>query len=241
MCRAATAMGFHHPGAMARHVIIPAEAVRQEHLVAVDDLDAEIAALSEPMSCVINNYSHVSRKELDSVLILGLGPLGGLHAIAARAMGVRCVVGADPSAPRRQQSEALPFDSIVPPDQIASQIEQRTGGEGFDLVVVTAPAPMAQAESVRYARKGGYVSLFGSLPVGEQMIQVDSRLIHYGELSVFGSSDSTVEHVRRAVEVLRDQREMAHRMITHRLRLSQLDEAMQLIERGEALKIVLIP
>ena len=50
------------------------------------------------MSCVINNYSHVPRTEIGSVLIIGLGPLGGIHAIAAAEMGVPLVVGVDPSA-----------------------------------------------------------------------------------------------------------------------------------------------
>mgnify|MGYP001366200359 CR=1 FL=1 len=87
LCRKAEAMGFHYPGAMAPYMIVPEKAVRQGHLVAVGDLDPAVAALGEPLSCVINGLSRVPLAEIRSALILGLGPLGLLHALTLRARG----------------------------------------------------------------------------------------------------------------------------------------------------------
>lgn len=241
LCRSAEAMGFAHPGAMASRVIIPAAAVRQGHLVDVGDLAAPIATLAEPLSCVINGLSKVPAEARRTVLILGLGPLGALHALAARAFGARRIVGADPSPGRRQLAQAMPFDEVCDPGEIGQRIAPHAGGEGFDLAIVTAPAAAAMAGAIPQVRKGGYVSWFGSLPVGEHELTIDSRAVHYGELTVFGTSDSTVAHVRAAVDMLRGHESIAARMITHELPLNGFEQAMQLIERGAALKIVLRP
>lgn len=95
LCRAAQAMGFHYPGAMAGFILIPARAVRLGHLVDVGDLDAKVASLSEPLSCVMNDLSRPPRDQVQSVLIFGLGPLGMLHAAAAKAMGIANVCGVE--------------------------------------------------------------------------------------------------------------------------------------------------
>lgn len=54
-----------------------------------------------------------------------------------------------------------------------------------------------------YARKGGYVSYFASLPVGDEILSINSRTIHYNELNFYGTSDSTVKHIQAAVSLLK--------------------------------------
>jgi L-iditol 2-dehydrogenase len=210
-------------------------------MVDVGDLRAEVAALAEPMSCAINNLSRVPEGALGSVVIIGLGPLGVLHAIAARARGARCIVGVDPSTRRQAMASRFGFDAVCSPQDVRGPIDRWTGGEGFDLVVATAPAPAAQAGAIDLACKGGYVSLFGSLPVGEEMLTISSRTIHYGELNVYGSSDSTVAHVKEAVAVLRSHEAKVRPMVTHILPLDEFDEAMRLMASGEGLKVALRP
>jgi len=108
-------------------------------------------------------------------------------------------------------------------------------------VIVTAPAARPQEESLALARKRGTVCLFASLPEGKHEIALNSRLIHYGELRVVGSSDSTPAHVRRALELIGKGAVPANRLASHRMGLDQVHEAFKLMERGEALRVVLEP
>ncbi|HET9597919.1 MAG TPA: alcohol dehydrogenase catalytic domain-containing protein [Anaeromyxobacteraceae bacterium] len=241
LCRAAEAIGFHYPGAMAPWVVIPARAVRLGHLVEVGDLAAPVAALAEPLSCVVNGLARLPLRQIRTALVIGLGPLGLLHALAARARGVERTVCSQAPGVRADLARALGFAEIVPPAELDAACGELTRGEGFDLVVVTAPDRAVQSRSPAYARKGGWVSLFASLPPADELLSVSSRAIHYGELFVFGTSDSTPAHVREAVALLRDDPETFEKLVTHRLPVCEFARAMDEIAARRAVKVVLTP
>jgi L-iditol 2-dehydrogenase len=241
LCRKAEAIGFHYPGAMAPYVRVPAKAVRMGHLAVVGSIDAKIAAIAEPLSCVVNGLSRLPMAEIKNVLVLGLGPLGFLHAVAAKAKGAEKVVCVEFPGARADLARTLALGEVVAPADIDGAYLGLTEGEGFDLVVVTAPHGPTQAKSPMYARKGGYVSFFASLPPGEEMLQVNSRTIHYGELIVYGTSDSTPAHIREAVGLLEAKKELFSKIVTHELPMKDFHKAMDIIASGTAVKVVLRP
>ena len=115
-----------------------------------------------------------------------------------------------------------------------------TEGYGADVVIVAAPAAAPQEQSLDLVRKQGCVMLFASLPAGKSMLNVDSRLIHYKELRVLGSSDSTPAHVSKAVEILSSGVFPAEKIVTHRLPLDEIEKAFELMRSGESLRVVLM-
>ena len=240
LCRSAEAMGFHYPGAMGPYIRIPAKAVRQGYLVDVGDLDAKVASLSEPMSCAMNDISRVPDEELGSVLIIGLGPLGMLHAVCVREKGVENIVCVEFPGTRSDMAKEMGFTTLAP-DELDARYKELSGGEGFDLVIVTAPHNGSQGKAPMYARKGGYVSFFASLPIGDEMLSINSRTIHYNELIVYGTSDSTVKHVQAAVNLLKKNPEGFKPLITHVMPMSDFHKAMDEIKAGNAVKVVLVP
>lgn len=135
--------------------------------------------------------------------------------------------------------DSLGFHTVTP-DELAENWKELSGGYGFDLVVVTAPANKVQATAPMYARKGGYVSFFASLPVGSEMVEINSRTIHYNELFVFGTSDSTPEHVRKALTILKARQDDIMKMITV-LPISQYMEGYEGVMAMKYAKVVLIP
>jgi L-iditol 2-dehydrogenase len=90
-------------------------------------------------------------------------------------------------------------------------------------------------------RKRGTICLFASLPVEKSTLALDSRLIHYNELRVTGSSDSTPAQVAKAVALLAVADFPADRLVTHVLPFEGFMGAIGLMERGEALRVVLTP
>jgi L-iditol 2-dehydrogenase len=240
LCRNAEAMGFHYPGAMAPYIKIPAKAVRQGHLVDVGDLDSELGALGEPLSCVINGLSRVPMEKIKSALVLGLGPLGMLHAVTIKQKGVPDVCCVEFPGRRAEMAREMGF-TVIDPADIDEKYLDLSQGEGFDLVVITAPSNQVQSKAMMYAKKGGYVSYFASRPVGDEFITINSRTLHYNELIVYGTSDSTVEHVKEAVRMLRNNPEAYRPLITHKLSMSDFHKAMDIIKGGSAVKVVLLP
>ena len=90
-------------------------------------------------------------------------------------------------------------------------------------------------------KKRGTVCLFASLPAGDSILALDSRKIHYNEITVVGSSDSTPVHVETAVEMLSTGRIPAEKIATHVLPLEDIFKGFELMQSGQALRVVLRP
>ncbi|MGL6196759.1 MAG: hypothetical protein ACRC2T_18260, partial [Thermoguttaceae bacterium] len=96
-------------------------------------------------------------------------------------------------------------------------------------------------QALSLVRKQGTICLFASLPVGKSMLQIDSRPLHYGEIRMIGSSDSTPKHVEQAVELISKKAIPVEKIASHILPLNEIERAFELMVSGEALRVVLKP
>jgi L-iditol 2-dehydrogenase len=244
LCVELAPMGFSYHGGMAEFVRIPARALENGHLVTTPpDIPAELAALAEPVSCAVNSVARCGVEAGDTVLVVGHGPLGIMNACVARACGAAKIIIAGRNKNRLRQCGQFHFDRLVNPaeEDLKRAVMEETGGLGADVVIVAAPDAAPQEQAPELARKRGRVMLFASLPVGKNILRMDSRLIHYNELQILGASDSTPEHVKTAVEILASGRFPFDKLITHRLPLDGIHTAFDLMRSGEALRVVLHP
>jgi len=244
LCANVRPMGFGYNGGMAEYVAIPALALAGGHVVKVPAaVDPLFACLAEPVSCAVNSCENSQVKGGDTVLVMGAGPMGILNALVARQYGAKQVILSEINPERLAQGAAFGFDRLVNPatEDLGEVVRSMTDGYGADVVIVAAPAAAPQEQALALVRKRGTVCLFASLPHDRRMITVDSRLLHYGELRVVGTSDSTPEHVARAVEILGQASFPAGRIVTHVLGLDGFAEAVELMKAGVALRVVLKP
>ena len=244
LCVDLAPMGFTFAGGMAEYVTIPSLALRNGHVVKTPrDLPPEHAALSEPVSCAVNSLQQCDLQQGDTVLVLGAGPLGLMNACVARSFGAGKIILSELNEVRLAQAESFGCDVLVNPakENLAKRVMAETGGLGADVAIVAAPAAAPQEQAVHLVRKRGTVVLFASLPKGASNLTIDSRPIHYGELRVVGTSDSAPWHVQKAVELLAAGTVPGAKLATHVLPLDQFHQALQLMETGEALRVVLRP
>jgi len=159
--------------------------------------------------------------------------------LALREYGTENVVCVSSPGLRRNIMEGLGF-TVIGRDEVDDKYLDISGGDGFDLVVITAPSNPVQAEAVKYARKGGYVSYFASLPPGDEMITLNSRTLHYNELVLFGTSDSTAEHVKAAQTILRARKDALKQIVTV-MPMSDFAKGIEGLLNKSLVKVVLIP
>ncbi len=243
ICPNAKPISYEFDGAFAERLAVPPLALRGGNVVKVpDSVPDEAAALCEPLSCAVNAQEIAGVKPGDTVLVIGGGPLGAIHAQLAKALGAGKVMVTELSELRlsllRKLSDVLVLDAG---DDVAQKVNEQTGGIGADVVIVCAPNRQAQEQSIHFARRGGAVSLFASLPKGGSDITLDSRVIHYGELRVVGVSDSRPVHVQQAVQLLADNKIDTGPIITHRLELDRIHEGLELMRTQQCLKVLVYP
>ena len=243
LCENLAPMGFSYPGGMAEYTAIPALALEGGHVIKVPKhVEARHAALAEPVSCAVNSIRQSDVQQGDTVLVMGAGPMGLLNALAARAAGASVLLLSEPNPLRRKQAEQFDLDRVLDPemDDVLQVVRDATEGRGADVVIVAAPAALPQEQALSLVRRRGSVCLFASLPIGKSMLTIDSRILHYGEIRLVSSSDSTPEHVREAVEIIAAKQIPVDKVVSHCLPLSEIDKAFELMMSGEALRVVLL-
>jgi L-iditol 2-dehydrogenase len=244
LCTDLAPMGYSYPGGMAEYVTIPARALEHGHVIKVPrGVKPEQAALAEPLSCTVNCAQNCSIEQGDTVVVVGAGPMGIMNACVAAEFGAGKIILAEINEARLKQAAGFGFDLVVDSarENICEIVKDQTDGIGADVVIIAAPAIGAQEQGIDLVRKHGIVCLFASLPSGNSMLSLDSRIIHYGEIRLVGTSDSTPRQVAKAVELLSAGSIPTDKFASHVLGLDDILKAYELMQSGEALRVVLKP
>jgi len=238
------ALGYHWPGGFAEYVKIPSEAVRQGNLISVDrSLDVAAAAMVEPLSCVINGQEYLHIEPGDTVLVIGAGPIGCMHAKLAQVKGASPVYLAEISEARLHVAKKFGFNELIPSGKVNlfEKVMSLTNGFGVDVVVVACSAKKAQEESLTLAAKQGRISFFGGLPKDEPIIAFDSNALHYRELSVFGAFASHPSQYVQALRLISSGQFPAADFVTGTFSLSRIVEGIKTSKSAVGLKAVVLP
>lgn len=244
MCPNAKPISYDFDGAFAERLAIPPEALAGGNVIKVPDaVPDEEAALSEPLSCAINAQEIAGVEAGQTVVIVGGGPLGAVHAQLAKGLGARKVIIIQRSQPRLSLLGKLGGVLVIDGagEDVQAIVAKETDGLGADVVIVCGPSRSAHEQAIGLVRKGGTVSLFASLPKGDSEVVFDSRAIHYGELRVTGASDSRPEHVSKAVQMMAEDRVDVRPLVTHRVGLEKIHEGLELMKKKQSLKVLVVP
>lgn len=242
LCLTRTTMSYQHDGAFAQYVKIPAAGRRQLYKVP-EHIPSTHAAICEPLGCVLNAHSRIDIGFRDEVVIMGAGPIGVMHGVAARERGARKVILCDVSQERLTLCERFGFDHYVPVKEQGhlDAIKRLTDGYGPSVVIVAVGAAQAQADALEMAAKGGRVEFFGGLPKSKPTALLNTNHLHYKELLVSGSYSEKPSDFEAAQALVFSGRFPAAKLVTHELSLERATEAFPLMEQGSALKVCITP
>ena len=87
----------------------------------------------------------------------------------------------------------------------------------------------------------GRLSFFGGLPKDHPTITLDSNLVHYRELTIVGANGSSPAHNKQALALIASGHVPVADLITHRLPLEGVLEAIGIVSRGEGIKVTIEP
>ena len=240
-----TTISYHHDGAFASFMKVPAIAVKQGNLFKVtSDITNEHMSLAEPLGCCMNAHSRLGIGLKDTVAVIGAGPIGMMHATLARLQGAQKVIVLDNNPARLEMAKRFDIDAtlLVQPDgSHRDQVRDLTDGFGTDVTIVAVSAAPAQNDALEIAAKAGRVNFFAGLPKSNPIAPLDVNHIHYKELLIGGSYSEKKSDFQAAFALLHSGRFPADKFITHTLPLERINEAFPLMESGAALKVCILP
>jgi threonine dehydrogenase-like Zn-dependent dehydrogenase len=230
-CLNVVALGVYRDGALASHVLAPAATA---HPIS-DAVPIAIAALAEPLSCVVNATRKAAARPGQSVLIFGAGAIGCLFLAVFRASGCAPIIVVEPTSARADVARAMGADEVVTPDQLQQVLDARMPG-GADVVVDAVGNQLGTA--IASAGMVGRIVVFGMNSTAQPPIhQVE---ITEKSLSIFGTyiSDFTFPE---AIRLLESGRLVVDPMISAVMPLVDAPAAFAMLRSGGATKVIITP
>jgi L-iditol 2-dehydrogenase len=229
-------------GAYGEYIALPPRLVARNVVRLGGGLAASTAAFAEPLACALLGVERGRVEPGMTVAVFGHGPLGCLLAMAARQRGARVVI-VGKAGWRLDHVRGMGLGECVDgpsiPD-IAAHLRGLTGGRGADVTVDATGRPEVWEQAIDGVGRGGTVVLFGGCAPGSS-VRVDTRRAHYEELTLVGAFHHTPAMIRRAVELLESKAIEPEALLTRRMGLTGVKEALVLMERGETMKVLVEP
>jgi threonine dehydrogenase-like Zn-dependent dehydrogenase len=221
-----------------------------------DDLPSEVAVLTEIMAVTVgldrakqmSAFPNESFRFDDTVVVLGVGPLGMCFLMKARMLGAGTIVAVDLSDYRLSTAERLGADhmlnvsSTTAADRLAF-VRDLTNGRGADMLVECAGVPQAVPEGLDMLRLGGLLVEAGNFSdLGEvsisphrQICAKNARILGVGGEEPAAYAPSMRQMARYMKHYpLRD-------FVTHRFPLRGVEAAMEKSIAPDSMKVIMEP
>jgi len=233
------ALGINIDGGFAGYVRIPEAAVRQGNIIEIPSgMAFEEAAIVEPLSCAYNGFSKCHIRPGDTVLIIGGGPIGIMHARLAKMAGAAKVFINDISQDRLALCRKADdfFTTIDASAPLENQINDLTDGCGVDVCITACPVPQVQTTALELTAINGRVLFFGGLPADKANVRLNTNLIHYKQLLVTGTTRSSLAQFRTTLQLIADELIEVEDLVTSRSTIDEIQKTIENVSKGIGLK-----
>ena len=229
--------GISIDGGFAELVTVPAQIARR----VPDGMDDVTAAMIEPFGIAVHSCMAQSGVAGKTVLVNGCGPIGLMTVAAARALGARRILAADPNPLRLKLAGEMGADKTVDPTSEDVAAAAKAIGDGFGVEVGVEYSGVAAGLDAVLAstERTGDIRLVAG-PAEPYAIDVNA-LLRTG-VSIYGV------HGRRlwqdwdlAVSLLADGKVDLSVLADPILSLENAVEGFEAIAAGQALKPILLP
>ena len=201
----------------------------------------DAAALTEPLSGAWKGVIHYSRLEVgDDVVVIGVGGIGLLCLMVARAAGAGRLIAVDTSDYALRNALALGATHAVNPSHgDAKKCVYEIIPGGPDLVVEAAGPVEAVRLMVDLRRRGTRWNVFGITT--HETFELDGGLTHFLEGRMDASFGTTPLAMTSAIRLMERGCVDPGRIISHRFPLTDIHKAVEVMGGPERNKVMINP
>ena len=230
------------PGGFAEFIRIPKLHLNHlTHKVSNNVTDEE-ATLIEPIACCLHGLKQADIRPNDSVLIMGAGTIGILHAQLAKIKGANKVIVSDMSEFKLQKALNVGCDYAIniKEKNIIDEVNKITDGQGVDVIVIAAGVSSLVADAVNMVRRAGKIIVFSGFDKNK-LVTLDVSRFFKDEISIIGTYSVTPYEFPEALDLLEKRKLNTKEMITHVYPLNKLSEAIDISTNPEqpVLKVII--
>lgn len=231
-----------YPGGFSEKMLITEEMLKNGIIHEMPSkISFEEGAIAETCCSALATLKKVNTGIGDTVVIIGAGPTGAFMVSLAKAMGAKVIVSQRSEYRRKMIAQFEPHFIADPSLDLRDQVKNFTNGLMADTVICANPNASTHTLAVEIVKKGGKVVLFGGLPKSNPMTNLNSNIIHYGEIEVIGAFSYHPTTHKEVLDLFNDNVINTEKMITHRFSLDDINEAFKIAAEGKGLKVLISP
>lgn len=237
LCKNVASLGYTVDGAFARYVVVPEIALYK----IPKDMSFIDATLTEPLACVLSGFNKCQVKPGDTVVVLGMGPIGLLFLQLFKNSNAGRVIVSEVIEERCTLANKFGADYVINPqkEDVIKRVKDLTSGRGADVVVEAIGHPAATKQAIQIARPGGRIILFGINPENAE-VSFQPRYVTINELQIVGNYIDYYTFIP-AINLLHARKIDAKMLISHTFPLKDILEAFKVSISGKAIKVVVYP
>lgn len=225
------------PGAFAEYMLTKENCLFKKPA----NISFDAAAITEPLSGAWKGVIQYSEMKVgDDVVIIGVGSIGLLCMMVAKAAGAGRLIAIDTSEYALNNAKALGATHVInPAKEDAKKSVYDIIPAGPDLVVEAAGPIQAVRLMVDLRRRGTKWNVFGITT--HEKFELDGGLTHFLEGRMDASFGTTPLAMSRAIRLMETGLIDIEKIISHRFPLSQIHEALEVMSSQERNKVVINP
>ena len=238
LCLNTTVVGATQNGAFAEYVVAPAIGV----YLLPDSLPLEESCIISDAVCTAYHavYQVANVRPGDTVAIYGAsGGVGLLCVRLASAIGAD-VVGIGRKKWKLEKAREFGATEIISSEEVQpfdKAVRRATGG-GADISIDATGVPEMIETACRSARPGGKIVV---VSLTFQKFQIEINRLTWSELKVMGSRTFNPVDIPKVFKLVEKGVIDLNRIISHRFKLEEINQAYEMLDRGELLRGIVIP
>jgi L-iditol 2-dehydrogenase len=205
-----------------------------------DSIDGRTAPMIQVLTTCLHAQRQIDIFPAESVVVFGLGVTGQLHVQLAKARGASPVSGVTRSPEKRALAEKLGADITFPGGEGAiDKVREATDGRGADAVIETTGMLPSVAASVKMARSGGRVLLFGIITAHEGALPFYD--LYFKELALISARVAKSEDYPSSIALVQRGTVRLEPLVSHVMPLVELKAAIGMLssDKGQRMKIIM--
>ena len=233
LCAHTQGVGVTRPGAFAEYIALPMSNIWRHH----HGIDEDIAAIFDPFGNAV--HTALSFPVLgEDVVITGAGPIGLMAAAVVRHAGARYVVVTDVNPHRLELAQQMGVTAALDTrTERLADVQKRLGmTEGFDVGLEMSGNTSAFREMLANMSHGARIAMLG-IPEGE--MSIDWRAVIFNMLTLKGIYGREMYETWYKMTVMLQSGLDIRPVITHRFEYREFHKAFEVIESGQAAKVIL--
>jgi threonine dehydrogenase-like Zn-dependent dehydrogenase len=225
------AVGYTLGGHLAQYICIQEEVLAGKCLLGLpeDDMAYFAVSMAEPISCVYSAQErsfHIRKDSPNSQrqpllgllaggvsVVVGAGSMGRMHAELALRFSPSVLIVTARTRRRLDVTEKILQEKAkakgvklicVTIDKLRETVMRYSNGRGADDIILAVGVNEVQQDALELLARGAVANLFGGLPRGEHVLNLDALRVHYDEIKVVGSSGGEPSDMAATLKAIAD-------------------------------------